>query len=105
MPEFVDHDRRDEQLGRRDLLGPRDNPGIRLSGSLNTFLRSQRSMACSVPGVGSPMSDAGSAGAATGTVVRPATLERYALDAGFDAVEVLPIDNDSFRFSRLHVTA
>ena len=40
--------------------------------------------------------------AATGTVMRPSTLERYALDAGFSSVEVLPIDNDSFRFYRLH---
>lgn len=35
---------------------------------------------------------------ATGTVMRPPTLERYALDAGFAAVEVLPIENDFFRF-------
>jgi 2-polyprenyl-3-methyl-5-hydroxy-6-metoxy-1,4-benzoquinol methylase len=48
------------------------------------------------------MSDAPSA--ATGTVMRPSTLERYALDAGFTSVEVLPIDNDSFRFYRLHTT-
>lgn len=42
--------------------------------------------------------------AATGTVMRPSTLKRYALDAGFTSVEVLPIDNDSFRFYRLHTT-
>lgn len=35
---------------------------------------------------------------ATGTVMRPPTLERYALDAGFTGVEVLPIENDFFRF-------
>ena len=46
----------------------------------------------------------GTPSAATGTVMRPATLERYALDAGFASVEVLPIDNDSFRFYRLHTT-
>lgn len=40
--------------------------------------------------------------AATGTVMRPATFERYAREAGFSAVEVLPIDNESFRFYRLH---
>ncbi len=40
--------------------------------------------------------------AATGTVMRPCTLERYALDAGFASIEVLPIDNDSFRFYRMH---
>lgn len=30
------------------------------------------------------------------------TLQRYALDAGFNQVEVLPIDNFFFRFYRLH---
>lgn len=39
--------------------------------------------------------------AATGTVMRPATLRKYALAAGFRAVEVLPIQNDFFRFYRL----
>jgi len=29
-------------------------------------------------------------------------LERYAADAGFASVEVLPIDHDMFRFYRLH---
>ncbi|MFF2620732.1 class I SAM-dependent methyltransferase [Oerskovia jenensis] len=39
----------------------------------------------------------------TGTVMRPATLERYALDAGFERIEVLPIEGFSFfRFYRLH---
>ena len=37
----------------------------------------------------------------TGTVMRPATLERYARDAGFDGIEVLPIEHDFFRFYRL----
>ena len=36
--------------------------------------------------------------AATGTVMRPATFERYARDAGFGSVEVLPIEHDTFRF-------
>jgi 2-polyprenyl-3-methyl-5-hydroxy-6-metoxy-1,4-benzoquinol methylase len=36
--------------------------------------------------------------AATGTVMRPATLERYARDAGFGGFEVLPIEHDTFRF-------
>jgi len=39
--------------------------------------------------------------AATGTVMRPATLQRYASDAGFTRVEILPIQNDIFRFYRL----
>jgi 2-polyprenyl-3-methyl-5-hydroxy-6-metoxy-1,4-benzoquinol methylase len=37
----------------------------------------------------------------TGTVMRPATLERYAREAGFAGVEVLPIEHDFFRFYRL----
>jgi 2-polyprenyl-3-methyl-5-hydroxy-6-metoxy-1,4-benzoquinol methylase len=41
--------------------------------------------------------------AGTGTVMRPATLERYARDAGFSALEVLPVEHDLFRFYRLHV--
>lgn len=40
--------------------------------------------------------------AGTGTVMRPATLERYAGAAGFSALEVLPVEHDLFRFYRLH---
>lgn len=39
--------------------------------------------------------------AATGTVMRPETLRRYAERAGYAGVEVLPIDNDLWRFYRL----
>lgn len=39
--------------------------------------------------------------AQTGTVLRPDTLRRYAADAGFCDIEVLPIDNFFFRFYRL----
>jgi 2-polyprenyl-3-methyl-5-hydroxy-6-metoxy-1,4-benzoquinol methylase len=39
--------------------------------------------------------------AATGAVMRPATLRRYAAAAGFAAVEVLPIQTDYWRFYRL----
>ena len=39
--------------------------------------------------------------AATGTVMREATLRNYAEDAGFSNVTVLPIENDFFRFYRL----
>ena len=38
----------------------------------------------------------------TGTVMRPPTLERYADRAGYTSVEILPIENDFFRFYRLH---
>jgi Methyltransferase domain len=39
--------------------------------------------------------------AATGAVMRPSTLRRYATEAGFGDVEVLPIDSQDFRFYRL----
>ncbi len=39
--------------------------------------------------------------AGTGTVMRAGTLRRYAREAGFRDVEVLPIDNYFFRFYRL----
>jgi 2-polyprenyl-3-methyl-5-hydroxy-6-metoxy-1,4-benzoquinol methylase len=38
---------------------------------------------------------------ATGTVMRPETLRRFAMDAGFETFEILPIENDFFRFYRL----
>jgi len=37
----------------------------------------------------------------TGTVMRPSKLREYATQAGFRDVEVLPIENDFFRFYRL----
>ncbi len=39
--------------------------------------------------------------AATGTVMRPATLRSYAQQAGFREIEILPIANDVWRFYRL----
>ena len=39
--------------------------------------------------------------AATGTVMRPSTLRRYATEAGFREAEVLPIEAKDFRFYRL----
>ncbi len=39
----------------------------------------------------------------TGTVMRADTLRRYADEAGFRNVEILPIDNYFFRFYRMHV--
>lgn len=47
------------------------------------------------------MSDPDSA--ATGTVMRPSTLRRYANEAGFSTVEILPIETDYWRFYRLRV--
>jgi SAM-dependent methyltransferase len=43
-----------------------------------------------------------SVSAATGTVMRPRTLRAYATRAGFERVEVLPIEHDLFRLYRLH---
>jgi 2-polyprenyl-3-methyl-5-hydroxy-6-metoxy-1,4-benzoquinol methylase len=40
--------------------------------------------------------------AATGTAMRPDTLRAYAHDAGFAEVEILPIENDFWRFYRLN---
>jgi hypothetical protein len=37
----------------------------------------------------------------TGTVMRPDTLRRYAIDAGFSGLEVVPVQDDFFRFYRL----
>ena len=45
------------------------------------------------------MSSPGSVG--TGTVMRPGTLRRYAQEAGFDDIEVLPIEHEVFRAYRL----
>jgi SAM-dependent methyltransferase len=54
------------------------------------------SVLCCLP-VG--LADTPSAG--TGTVMRADTLRRYAADAGFAEVEVLPIEHEVFRFYRL----
>ncbi len=48
-----------------------------------------------------PAGMADSPSAATGTVMRPATLRRYAHEAGFREVQILPIENDFWRFYRL----
>jgi hypothetical protein len=45
------------------------------------------------------MVDPGSAG--TSTVMRPDTLRRYAREAGFSDIDILPIENDSWRFYRM----
>jgi hypothetical protein len=48
---------------------------------------------------GGGVSHPGSVG--TGTIMRHATLELYAHEAGFESVEVLPIEADLWRFYRL----
>jgi hypothetical protein len=39
--------------------------------------------------------------AATGAVMRPSVLRRYAAEAGFGDLEILPIETDFWRFYRL----
>ena len=48
-----------------------------------------------------PVGLADSPSVGTGTVMRTETLRRYATEAGFADVEVLPIEHDFFRFYRL----
>ncbi|MGH9460832.1 MAG: class I SAM-dependent methyltransferase [Vicinamibacteria bacterium] len=48
-----------------------------------------------------PVGKADEPSAETGTVMRPRVLRRYAEEAGFKKVEILPIDNFFFRFYRL----
>lgn len=48
-----------------------------------------------------PVGMADQPSAATGTVMRAGTLRRYAQEAGFQDVTILPIDNFFFRFYRL----
>jgi len=43
----------------------------------------------------------GQQSAGTGTVMRPSRLREYAREAGFADVEILPIENDFWRFYRL----
>jgi SAM-dependent methyltransferase len=48
-----------------------------------------------------PVGMIGEGAAGTGTVMRASTVRRYAEKAGFRNVEVLPIENDFYRFYRL----
>ena len=48
-----------------------------------------------------PVGKADEPSAETGTVMRPRVLRRYAEEAGFEKVEILPIENFFFRFYRL----
>ncbi len=45
-----------------------------------------------------PVGMVGDSPAGTGTVMRPATVRRYATEAGFSTFEVLPIESDFYRF-------
>ena len=48
-----------------------------------------------------PVGMVGEDAAGTGTVIRAETVERYAREAGFAEFEVLPVENDFWRFYRL----
>jgi 2-polyprenyl-3-methyl-5-hydroxy-6-metoxy-1,4-benzoquinol methylase len=62
---------------------------------LERYLYGWSVLAC-LPGA---MDDPGTA--ATGAVMRPATLGRYAREAGFSSVEALPLETENWRFYRL----
>jgi 2-polyprenyl-3-methyl-5-hydroxy-6-metoxy-1,4-benzoquinol methylase len=49
-----------------------------------------------------PVGMADQPSAETGTVMRPDTLRRYAAAAGFESMDILPIENYFFRFYRLN---
>lgn len=49
-----------------------------------------------------PVGKAEDPSAETGTVMRPGVLRRYAQEAGFNKMEILPIENFFFRFYRLY---
>jgi ubiquinone/menaquinone biosynthesis C-methylase UbiE len=48
-----------------------------------------------------PVGMVGEGAAGTGTVMRPGTVRQYAEAAGFASVDVLPIENDFYRYYRL----
>ncbi len=48
-----------------------------------------------------PVGLVGEGAAGTGTVMRPETVRRYAGEAGFGGFELLPIENDFYRFSAI----
>jgi predicted O-methyltransferase YrrM len=71
-------------------------PEFTVPGSLRDRYEYGWSLVGCLPGaMGDPNS------AATGTVMRPATLSRYAAEAGFTGVRILPIESDAWRFYRL----
>jgi 2-polyprenyl-3-methyl-5-hydroxy-6-metoxy-1,4-benzoquinol methylase len=59
------------------------------------FMHGVSSLHCLPVGMVDPES------AATGAVMRPDRLRQYARDAGFTDIEILPVENESWRFYRL----
>ena len=89
----------------RDMLGPEGSVVVIDERTAETFgaigdpgerTHYGWSVLCCLP---AGLSEPGSVG--TGTVMRPATVERYAREAGFERFEVLPIQHDAFRLYRL----
>ncbi|AOY58797.1 MULTISPECIES: class I SAM-dependent methyltransferase [Desulfococcus] len=78
----------DERTGERFTTA--DNP-------IEQFLYGFSVMGCL------PSAMAEQPSAATGTLMRPDTLRQYARQAGFRDIEILPVENDFFRFYRLNV--
>ena len=77
----------DENVGE-EFAAPAENPVERLMYIASTLL-------CLPNGLADQPS------AATGTVMRPATLRGYASEAGFASTETLGIEHPVFRFYRL----
>jgi SAM-dependent methyltransferase len=77
----------DEAVG--DAFGERNDEVERLMYGLSLFI-------CLPDGLSHEES------VGTGTVMRASTLRSYALDAGFSDLEVMPIENELWRFYRLH---
>jgi 2-polyprenyl-3-methyl-5-hydroxy-6-metoxy-1,4-benzoquinol methylase len=65
------------------------------AGALERYHYGWSVMSCLPDAMGDPRT------AATGAVMRPATLRRYAQKAGFRRVEVLPLQTETWRFYRL----
>lgn len=74
----------DENVGER-FTAPADNP-------LESFFYAASLLVCLPAGMADQPS------AATGTVMRPSTLESYAKEAGFARIEVVPVDYPMFKF-------
>ena len=65
------------------------------AGEIERFLYGASILHCLLVGM------VGEGAAGTGTVLRVETVRRYATEAGFRGFEVLPIENDFYRFYRL----
>lgn len=65
------------------------------AGDQDVYIYGWSVMGCLASSMGDPSF------AQTGAVMRPDTVRRYALEAGFDRVEVLPIEDVQWRFYRL----